>query len=192
MSIDFHDENAFRREHPPEECGQPNDSEVVSKITEVSDAVQEALILQEGIVMVVEDDPNLLCLFPLILKGNAVQDVIGCENPGKALLELCDPARGLTGKMPHLVLSDTEMPGMKGDALFEEMDALFESLGIPLADRPFYAAMSGNFGAPQNKSSLQYYLSKKIPLIHKPFSMEELENQVTSLLKRHPKFHRNK
>jgi CheY-like chemotaxis protein len=190
MSLDIGDKWKDRADRALQEGNQVDGGNVAAVSSEASDAVQEALILGKAIVMVVDDQEEMSAIIARHLRYFGVSGVIKFCNSRKALQAIYDPEKDiLTDKMPHLVLSDTEMPGMKGDALFRELDAIFDELKVPLDERPFYCAMSGAIDHPNNQSSRAYYEAHSIPVLIKPISEDELSCQVIGSLKRHPKLH---
>jgi DNA-binding NtrC family response regulator len=110
-------------------------------------------------VLVVDDDPLVLSLVTRILARQGY-DVLSAPGPTQALV--------LAASMPpiDLVVSDVQMPGMKGPALVKEITSASPSTAAIL--------MSGYVERPDPASDVIF--------LHKPFSVPELVEAVERVL----------
>lgn len=91
----------------------------------------------------------------------------------------CDGAEGLrlleAGPPYHLIVSDLRMPNLDGPSLYLELSRRWP------AGPPHLLFMSGFVEAPQYAGFLR---EAKVPVLHKPFSLDDLVRVVDQILQR--------
>ena len=122
-------------------------------------------VLEQGLVMVVEDEVAIRGLVRRTLEGAGLV-VIEAEN-GRQALDIF----ALGGEPPRLVLTDVIMPELNGRELSDALADLFPQLPILF--------MSGYTGDEVLARSL---LPDTAPFIQKPFAPDELLSRVRGML----------
>ncbi len=85
---------------------------------------------------------------------------------------------GELAEVPHLIFSDTNMPGMGGTELAEKIQQ------IDPAVRPRFIAMTGNVHA----ENIKKYVELGIPVLEKPFNFTDVLALVVQELRNHQGF----
>jgi CheY-like chemotaxis protein len=84
------------------------------------------------------------------------------RQPGKILM------------IPGFILTDTNMPGMEGNAMIAKLEEIFDRHNIPKEKRPVYFAMSGLSMDIGNAGAMGYYTSHEIRFFPKPLEIEDV------------------
>ena len=117
-------------------------------------------------ILLIDDDPTMLVLLNAIL--SAEYDVFTQEGVESALLWLKD------GNMPHLIVSDIEMPNVSGMEILEYVK-----------ENTFYKQIPVIMLSAKSKSGDRVECLKKgaDDYLVKPFNPEELKIRISKLLK---------
>jgi len=120
-----------------------------------------------SMIMVVDDEPGVLVLIPLILGSVCSSDVITCSNGFNAIEEyskFCDQI--------DFVVLDMIMPGLSGREVFEELHKINPKVRVILSTG--YA----------DSEDVRYILdnSECSRFLEKPFSICDVERVVTSIM----------
>lgn len=131
----------------------------------ISNILSKSELHHNQTIMVVDDSPTILKIVEEGLLKSGFQ-VISAENGKKAL-------KHLRIKLPHLILSDIDMPEMNGFAFCDAVHSDPDLATIP------FVVMSTNSDRAHMKRMLQYGASAYIT---KPFNIDQLVILVEKLL----------
>ena len=117
-------------------------------------------------ILIVDDDPNILNLYLLLMKKR-FSDISVCaaSNGREALEKICK-------KEYSLVLSDVEMPLMNGIELHKSLKADFPSLA------PKTVFITGN----SCPSHLSYFEEESLTYLLKPFKVRDLVTMIEGII----------
>jgi CheY-like chemotaxis protein len=153
----------------------------------LSDNVKKALVSERAVVVVVEDDVFIRDIIKRLLR-EAIPQVFTYEHPAEALDAMFDQNQGQIKIMPHFVLTDVLMPPhMTGSGFLQELDGIYDSLSVSSSTRPAYGVMTGFFDEHTAPGAATFFESRQIPVINKPFNLDDLTAMVLNPLMRHPR-----
>jgi len=114
-------------------------------------------------VLVVDDDPSILCLIEEILSANEYQTILASS--GEEALEIASKQNSI-----DLLLTDIDMPGINGIVLAKQFCTSFPRVKVLF--------MSGYI----LPSTLFSILGKKVAFLKKPFQIDALIEMIKAVL----------
>jgi len=114
-------------------------------------------------VLVVDDDPSILCLIEELLSANEYQTILASS--GEEALEIASKQTSI-----DLLLTDIDMPGINGIVLAKQFCNLYPQIKVLF--------MSGCMVP----STLFRILGKKVAFLEKPFRINMLVGMIKAVL----------
>ena len=114
-------------------------------------------------VLVVDDDPSILCLIDELLTDNEYQTILASS--GEEALEIASKRNSI-----DLLLTDIDMPGINGIVLAKQFCNLYPQIKVLF--------MSGCI----LPSTLFRILGKKVAFLKKPFRIDALLEMIKAVL----------
>lgn len=129
-------------------------------------------IFKDAIIYIVDDEHSIVDLIQTVLKSHGYRNIKSFYNGAEAMQELEKQSR-----LPHLVITDVQMPPLDGVRLCEAIH------NLPVSNKPRFVVISGKLSEEYidefSQFGVQHFLAK-------PCRSEELLSKVELALKLHP------